>query len=85
MRRVGIAGALLAASAAVAPAAFAQTTPGQINDPGSYRGSMANQAQEQQAYRQQEARQPADAAAPGSDLRAVRPQTAAGERHRASA
>jgi hypothetical protein len=35
--------------------AFAQTTRGQINDPSTYRGSMANQAQEQQAYRQQEA------------------------------
>jgi hypothetical protein len=39
---------VLAASAAVPWAAFAQTTPGQINDPSTYRGSMANQAQEQQ-------------------------------------
>lgn len=55
MCRASIAGAVLAASAAVPWVAFAQTTPGQINDPGTYRGSMANQAQEQQAYQQQEA------------------------------
>jgi hypothetical protein len=47
--------AVWAASALLPWAAFAQTTPGQINDPSSYRGSMANQAQEQQALQQQEA------------------------------
>jgi hypothetical protein len=49
MGRGSIAGAVLAASAAVPWAAFAQTTPGQINDPSTYHGSMANQAQEQPA------------------------------------
>lgn len=55
MFRVGIASALLTATAALPLVSSAQTTPGQINDPSTYRGSMANQAQEQQAYQQQEA------------------------------
>ena len=54
MRKVGIASALSAAAAALPIACWGQTTPGQINDPGTYRGSMANQAQEQQAWQQQE-------------------------------
>lgn len=55
MNRLGIAGTLMAATAALPLVSFAQTTPGQINDPSTYQGSMANQAQEQQAYQQQEA------------------------------
>jgi len=35
--------------------AVAQTTPGQINDPSTYQGSMANQAQEQASAAAQEA------------------------------
>lgn len=55
MATVGIASVLLAATAIMPSVAWGQSTPGQINDPGTYRGSMANQAQEQQAYQQQEA------------------------------
>ena len=55
MGTVGIWSALLAATAALPVVSYGQTTPGQINDPSTYRGSMANQAQEQQAYQQQEA------------------------------
>jgi hypothetical protein len=55
MHRVDVARFLLAASAALPLVSFAQTTPGEINDPSTYRGSMANQEQEQQAYQQQEA------------------------------
>jgi len=55
MCRQGITGPLLAALAALPSVTLAQSTPGQINDPGTYRGSMANQAQEEQAYHQQEA------------------------------
>ena len=55
MRRVGFANALLAMTAAVPCVAFAQETPGAINDPSTYKGSLANQALEQQAYQQQEA------------------------------
>ena len=50
----------LFASAAMAALALplttvAQTTPGQINDPSTYHGSMANQAQEQASAAAQEA------------------------------
>ena len=50
----------LFASAAMAALALpltavAQTTPGQINDPSTYQGSMANQAQEQASAAAQEA------------------------------
>jgi hypothetical protein len=50
----------LFASAAIAAltlplTAVAQTTPGQINDPSTYQGSMANQAQEQASAAAQEA------------------------------
>ncbi len=55
MCRAGIAGAFLAASAALRLIVLAQSTPGQINDPSTYRGSVANQAQEQLAYKQREA------------------------------
>lgn len=55
MGKVAITSALLAATAALPIVCHGQTTPGQINDPSTYRGSMANQAQEQQAYQQQEA------------------------------
>ncbi len=55
MGKVGIKSAILAATAILPIVSDGQTTPGQINDPSSYRGSMANQAQEQQAYQQQEA------------------------------
>jgi hypothetical protein len=37
--------------------AVAQTTPGQINDPSTYHGSMANQAQEQASAAQAAANQ----------------------------
>src|SRR5262245_45394360 len=36
-------------------AALAQSTPGQINDPSTYKGSMANQAQEQATSAAQDA------------------------------
>jgi hypothetical protein len=55
MGKVGITIALLGATATLPIGSYSQTTPGQINDPSTYRGSMANQAQEQQAYHQQEA------------------------------
>jgi hypothetical protein len=35
--------------------ALAQSTPGEINDPSTYKGSMANQAQEQTSNQQQQA------------------------------
>src|SRR5215475_2745818 len=38
-----------------AVAALAQDHPGQINDPSTYKGSMANQAQERATYAAQEA------------------------------
>jgi hypothetical protein len=48
-----------AAAVSLAPKALAQPgTPGQINDPSTYRGSMANQAAEQQASQAQEAANP---------------------------
>lgn len=55
MREMGIANILLAATAALPMVSFAQTTPGEINDPSTYQGSMAIQEQEHQAYQQQEA------------------------------
>lgn len=55
MGKVSFTSALLAATAMLPVASCGQTTPGQINDPSTYRGSMANRAQEQQAYQQQEA------------------------------
>jgi hypothetical protein len=55
MRNAGLTSVLLAATASLPIASWGQTTPGQINDPSTYRGSMANQAQEQQASQQQEA------------------------------
>jgi hypothetical protein len=60
MCRVGLASPLVAATAGLPLVSFAQDTrpdpcrPGRINDPSTYRGSTANQALEQQAYRQQE-------------------------------
>jgi hypothetical protein len=55
MCKAGLTSLLLAATASLPIASWSQTTPGQINDPSTYRGSMANQAQEQQASQQQEA------------------------------
>jgi hypothetical protein len=55
MSRVGFAGALSAVTAVLPWIAFAQSTPGEINDPSTFRGSVANQALEQQAIEQQEA------------------------------
>lgn len=50
MCRVAIASALLAVSVVQPSISCSQETPGQINDPSTYRGSMANQEQERQAY-----------------------------------
>jgi hypothetical protein len=62
MSRVGFAGALLVVSAVLPWVSSAQDdtcpnpcVPGAINDPSTFRGSSANQAQEQQVYQQQEA------------------------------
>jgi hypothetical protein len=55
MSRVGFATVLFAATAALPWVSLAQETPGEINDPSTFRGSTANQALEQQAYQQQEA------------------------------
>jgi hypothetical protein len=46
---------LIVAACLLASPALAQQTPGQINDPSTYRGSMANQAAEQAAASQQAA------------------------------
>jgi hypothetical protein len=53
--KVAIASMLLAVSAVLPSTASSQGTPGEINDPSTYRGSMANQEQERQSYQQQEA------------------------------
>ena len=55
MRRIGFGSTLFAVTAAMPCISFAQSTPGEINDPSTFRGSVANQALEQQAYQQQEA------------------------------
>ncbi len=55
MSRVVFVSVLFAATAALPRVSRAQETPGEINDPSTFRGSTANQAQEQQAYQQQEA------------------------------
>lgn len=52
MSRLGL--PVVLALSALAAAALAQTTPGEIADPGSYRGSMALQAQEQASAAQVE-------------------------------
>ena len=55
MRRVGVADALLVMAAAMPCVSLAQSTPGQVNDPSTYKGSLANQELERQAYQRQEA------------------------------
>ena len=62
MSRVGFAGALLAVTAVVPWVSLAQDdtcpnpcVPGQLNDPSTFRGSLANQALERQADQQAEA------------------------------
>ncbi len=52
MAKVGIGGLCLAALTGFASAVVAQETPGQIQDPGSYSGSMALQRQDQQEQQQ---------------------------------
>lgn len=55
MSRVVFAGILLAASAGLPSVSFAQCNPGQVNDPGTYQGSLCNQEQERERYQKQEA------------------------------
>ena len=55
-----------------------QSTPGQINDPSTYKGSMANQAQEQASYQQQQAANQAMEQRLDSNYAAYAPKPGAG-------